>query len=428
MKPTSDLRQEIVRQNFAANVMDGALFAMAMSLVSMQTVLPVYVKRIGGSNVHVALIPVLWTFGFNFPQIFIANFVHQYRRRKELFLKTSLIQRLPWFALGAMAYFVIPHVDASLGLLVFFVLFGTAAVAGSMNLPVWFDLVSKLTPTTARGRLFATRNVVGGLLGIVGGWMVERILSHTEYPMNFALLFLLAAMAMMVSYYALTRLKEIEFTPTTKPVRTIEYFRSLTGILRRDANFRNFLVSDALLIAATMAGAFYAVNAIEKFALTDAAVGVFTIIMMASTILGNLIFGVLADRYGHKRNLLLAAGFTTMASVVALSAPSAGLYSFAFVGSALAVSLGGVSRLSIVAELCSDADRPTYVALTNVVTSPFILFGLIGGWIANRFGFDAVFVMTALLAATSAIWMKTRVREPRNAAEVPVMQSVQYEA
>lgn len=60
--------------NFAANVCDGALFSLALSLVSQQTLLPVLVKKMGGNNVAVGLIPVLWTAGFNFPQIFVANF------------------------------------------------------------------------------------------------------------------------------------------------------------------------------------------------------------------------------------------------------------------------------------------------------------------------------------------------------------------
>ena len=41
----------------------GAIFSLAMSFVSLQTVLPVFVKKIGGSNVAVGLIPVLWASG-----------------------------------------------------------------------------------------------------------------------------------------------------------------------------------------------------------------------------------------------------------------------------------------------------------------------------------------------------------------------------
>jgi MFS family permease len=148
---------------------------------------------------------------------------------------------------------------------------------------------------------------------------------------------------------------------------------------------------------------------------------------MCATIVGNMFFGYIADHYGHKVNLVLAGISTAISCFAALAAPDQFSYLIVFVGMAFQIGLSGISRLSIVAELCSEEERPTYVALTNLVTSPFILFGLIAGGIAGRFGYDFVFLIAALLAVASALWMAFRVEEPRENVRRPFVQSAQYE-
>ncbi len=427
--PPAGAGNHAIRSNFIANIFDGGFYALAMSFVSQQTVLPVFVKRMGGSNVHVGLLPVLWTFGFNFPGIFIANIIQHYPRKREVFLKTAFFQRLTWMLLGAFSFILLERTGSGVVLLLFFVLYALAAVSGSINLPIWFDLIAKVTPIEYRGRLFAARNVLGGLFGVLGGWIVVWILGAIHYPMNFSLLFLLAVIASLMSYWFLTRLKEETDSSPREKVEMLQYFRGLPEILRANKNFRNFLISDALLIAATMGGAFYAVNAIERFSLPDASVGTFTVVMMTATIIGNLFFGYVADHRGHKLNLVLSGTVSALAAFVALFAPSEGVYLIAFVGAALTTALSGVSRLSIVAELCPEGERLTYVALANMITAPFVLCGLFGGWIANNFGFDAVFCIAGCFAAASAIWLGLKVKEPRKKiARQPILQEVQYQA
>ncbi len=417
----------VLRQNLVANIADGALYAFGMGFVSLQTVVPLMVKHISDSNFAVGLVPVLWTAGFNFPQIFIANHAERFPFKMRLFLKTAFFQRIPWLLLALLSFFLLGRVNSTSGVFLFLALFTLAAVAGSLCCPIWFDVIVRLTPVELRGRLFAVRNLLGGVLGVFAGTVVELVLATVEYPTNYGVLFILAFIFVGVSYGALTRLKEESPSPLPGQIHIVEYYRSLPRILRGQRNFRNFLISDALLIAATMAGAFYAVHAIEKFSLSDASAGTFTIVIMGSTIIGNIFFGTIADHYGHKVNLVLSATSTALSCFTALFAPSQGLYLVVFVGLAFQIGLSGISRLSIVAELCSEEERPTYVALTNLVTSPFILFGLIAGGIASRFGYDAVFLIAGLLALISALWMAFRVEEPRNMAARPFVQSTQYE-
>jgi MFS family permease len=72
-----------------------------------------------------------------------------------------------------------------------------------------------------------------------------------------------------------------------------------------------------------------------------------------------------------------------------------------------------ISRLTIIAELCRERERPTYVALTNMITSPFVLAGLAAGWAADRFGYEVIFIAAASVALAAALWLLALVRDPR---------------
>jgi MFS family permease len=402
-----------VKTNFFLNVFDGAFYSFGMSFISLVAIIPVFVRKIGGSSIEVGLIPVFWTIGFNFPQIFFANHVRKLHYKKNLLLKTAFFQRIPWFLLSIFCFFIFEKISGSLGIILFFFLFLLAAVAGSINLPGWFDLIAKLTPVPIRGRLFALRIICGALLGILGGLLAERIINGFPFPYSFGVLFLCAYTVMMISYMSLTKLKEEFPNPANKQLKYKDFFKFLPGLLKKEKNYRNYLIADALLTASLMADAFYAVNAIKKFALPDSYAGIFSAIIMVSMMAGNIIYGYLADHFGHKLNLLIAASSTTIACLIALTASNIGIYFIAFIGSASSTSLIQLSRLAIIAELAAEEDRPTYIALTNVITSPFILISIAGGWFADQLGYSIVFILAGSFALLSALWFYTMVKEPR---------------
>ncbi len=401
------------RWNFFANVMDGALFAFGMSFAAQMTVLPLLVRNIGGGNVAVGLIPVVWTLGFNFPQFLIADFAERQPRKKPLLLKTAFWQRIPWLLLAVAAYFVFGRVGSAAALALFFSLYAMAAVAGSLNLPVWFDLIAELTPVHWRGRLFGIRSVTGSLLGILGGAIVASVLGRPNSTEGFAFLLLLAFLGTCVSYLFVMSLKEP--VAVKEPARK-EQTGSAGSVLRHLAanrNLRNFIIADALQISSAMALAFITVAAVDRFALPASAAGTFTMIVMGSSIAGGLLFGAVGDRFGHRTNLILSAILTFCLALVALAAPTVEVFAIVFVCAGLTTSLGMISRLPFLAELAGEGERPSVIALANMISSPFVFWGAIGGFVANTMGYNAVFAMTAIFAVAGIAWLLLMVRDPR---------------
>lgn len=402
----------IVKRNFILNLLDGAVFSFGMSFVSAVTILPVYLKQIGGSNIAIGLIPVVWTLGFNIPQIVIANYTGNQPYKKKIMMITAVFQRLPWLLLAILSVFSF-SASSSIGITLFFLSLGLAAVGGGINLPAWFDLFAKLTPVRIRGKQFAYRTALGSFLGILAGVVSIEILDKVEFPNNFSILFFIGFLIMMSSYFLLMQLTEEDPNPPRKKLNINEFLMNLPVILKNETNYRNFLIADALIIVAIVSNAFIAVYAIEKFSLPESYAGIFTIVVMFSMMFGSLVFGMFADKYGHRINILIAAFFTFLVCLIALISGTIITYYLVFFFSSVVTGILNVSRLPLISELGSENNRPTFVSLSNFVTIPFVLSGIFAGWFAETWGYESVFILTGLVALAASLWILFNLKEPR---------------
>jgi MFS family permease len=416
----SEFNPQVLRHNLIMHMYDGSLFIFATSFINYTTVLPVFIQRIGGNAIAIGSVTVLWTLGLNLPQLFFVRLFHHQKKIKPSVLRTGLLYRLSFVIISLVCSVFLGKLSVSIAVPLMLLLVFLTSIAGSTSGPPWFHFFSKTTPIKLRGRLLAIRWLIGSGLGTLGGLAVSVVLSSIAYPHNFALLFFICFFFTMVSLYFLSRveesseLKEPEEPGTEiNPISFREVLSRSKMILKQNKDFKNFLVVDALILMSLTASAFYAVYAIRKFNLPTSYAGTFTIILMASQVLGNILFGFLADFFGHKINILLLAVSSAAASIIAVLSNNVLMYGIVFFFMGFTISLQGISRLAITVEMCNESERPIYLGLLNSVTAPTILFGVIGGSLITIVGYIPVFFIYIIISTTAFYWMYKKVNEPR---------------
>jgi MFS family permease len=136
--------------------------------------------------------------------------------------------------------------------------------------------------------------------------------------------------------------------------------------------------------------------------------------MLVGQALGNLIFGPLADRKGHKLVLELSTLLGALAVGVASLAPTSVWFIFVFAFTGVSTAGMILSGIMIVFEFSSPDIRPTYIGLNNTLigvaaaTTP-----LIGAWLASTLGYQALFVVTVAIGLVGYALLRWTVREPR---------------
>ncbi|MFO7166397.1 MAG: MFS transporter [Chloroflexota bacterium] len=408
------------KRNFAANFVDASFFSLALAFASMTTIVPLYIRALGGSTLLIGLVPSLVQTGFLLPPLFVAPFIARLGRKQPYILIATLGERVPWVLLAIATWlFGLQYPGA---LLVFAVIsLAIFGLAGGITAPAWMDLVAHVTPLRMRGKLFGYSGAVGGLLGVFGGLAAERVLADYPFPINYSLCFAAASVCMALSYAGLVAIRETGRQAPAEVPTIGEYMRRLPALLSGDREFSAFLAARILSAFGLMGTGFVSLYAAAERGLPESLAGQFTAWMLGAQVVTTPILGMIGDRRGHKGALqfgLLCAG---LAMVLALF--SATPLSFSVVFALLGVINGIMftTTLNLVVEFAQEENRVTYLGLHGTVVAPATMIApLAGGWLAERAGFGVLFGAAAVCCAIAWAVLTLAVRDPRYRQTAPV--------
>ncbi len=407
-----DHNPEVLKHNLTMHLTDGILFFLGASLVSAQTVVPVFLQMTGATPMDIAAVQALGIIGLNLPQLLLIGRGFNPPRLLPLILKYSFIFRFMFFVIGVFAFFI-PFVSRQIAVLSLMFLMISSAFLGSLAGPMWFHLLFLTTPVKLRGRLMGIRQFVGSLLGILGGFAVKIIIDSVAYPYSFGFIFILSFLFLFISWFFVKRLIEPEREIAPLSDKQGEIFPRMKSILKRDKRFLNYIIADFLTLMSFTSTSFFAIYGIGKFNLSPGVAGLFTMIMMATMAVSNILFGITADRKGHKLNLqfLLVSG--ALSCITAIFAQNSFMYGMVFVFAAVLLAIQGISRIAFVAEICEERDRIAYIGLLNFITAPALLFGLLSGYLIKFLGYELIFAADAALSVIAFLILTLKVSNPR---------------
>jgi MFS family permease len=417
----TDLQQQVERNyrwNFVVNVLDGAFFWFGISFFSSTIILPLFVSHFTRNPFVIGLIPFIGWAGVLIPQLFMANVIERAPLKK--FFPVTLgfyLERLPLILLGPATYFLATS-QPFLTLILFFILYTWHNVGTGLTIVGWQDLVAKIIPVDRRGRFFGITNFIGSGSGVLGALAVPYVLSRYDFPLGFVFSFGVTALLLFCSWMFLSMAREPAVYSSKPAVSQLQYLRSLPAILRRDRNFRMYLFSQIIFSLSGMATGFLVVYAVETWNLPDAQASGFVIALQVGMTVSNLFFGFLADRKGHKLNLEICWLINILSLVLTIFAPVPFWFFVVFFLRGVVSAGIFLSGTAIVYEFTDAENRPTYIGLANTI--PGIsgsIAPLIGGWLAGAVSYQAMFILSAVIAAASWFLMRFMVLEPRKKIE-----------
>jgi MFS family permease len=400
------------RWNLGANLLDGAAFWFGLSFLSASTIAPLFVSKLTTSTLYIGLTAVIANGGWFLPQIFTARWTEGLPRVKPVAVKLGLfIERLPIWLLVVSA--VVATYSPGAALAIFFVGYALRGLGAGAVGPAWQELVARWCPVERRGRFMGLANFLGAGAGAAGSVLTTWLLDAREFPDSFVIIFAIAAGAMTLSWVFLSLTREpahpqVEHRPTSR-----EFRAGLPEILRRDHNFRRFLVARSLMALGNLGLGFITVAAVRRWQVPDSAVGLYTAAYWLGQTAGTLSLGVLADRRGHKLSLEIGALAAVSAYALAWLAPVPDWYYAVFF--LIGINSGAVlgSGILIALEFSQPGRRPTYAGLTNTavglvnITAPLVGTLLAG---ASYSWTSAASAVVSLFALTLMHWW---VLEPR---------------
>lgn len=412
------------RWNFSVNLIDISFITLAMSLISRETIMPLLVSNLTDSKIVIGLIPAIFSVSFYLPQLFAANHAERMKRKLPfVMLIGGLVERVPYLLIG-VAILLFAQSSPILVLVVFFFFIGMAGFGAGVATPAWFTMIGKVLPVHRRGIFFGVSEGLGTLMGFIGAFVVGITLDVVAYPLNFATLFLIAAIFMGISWVGLSLNREPESSIVKKQIPLRQYLSQLPIILRTNHNYRRYMISYSISRMSMMTIGFFIVFGDETFNLSGADVGLLTATLIGSQAIMQLILGWLSDRKGHKLNLTISAFAIVLAAIIALNATDLNAFMLAFVLVGIAIASDNISKFNIILEFAEPEDQPTFIGLTNTLLAPVTFLGpILAGQIAES-SFPNMFIVSMGFGIVGGLLFLLWVKEPRHLSPQSVEQNM----
>jgi MFS family permease len=417
--PNSDgLRPDVVKhfkRNFFANLMDSGFWFFGDSFVAAYTIMPVFISTLTDSPILIGLIPALEGAGWFLPQVFLAKHLEGKNRRLPLVIKLGVLERLPLLLLAIAAFFILKF-DRTTAVILFLVFYVIKTFSSGLVALPWQELIATVIPVSHRGRFFGWSMILGKLMGMVGALITGILLTSVSYPSNYAYMFALGFIGVIISFIFVNLNIEPEIERSVSPInKDLNLWKRMGKILSADKNFLNFLINRGVTFLGLMSLGFITVYGIQKFNLPLYHSAIFTFVMLVAEIIGFAIWGSYGDIYGYKKILEFSNLFLILGLIIILFVNTVwglylafGIISFSYAGEFIADQ-------NIAMEFSSESDRPTYIGMSKTLTGPFILMApILGGGIVSLWGYQSMFMISLIISIMAYATIRFLVVEPRH--------------
>jgi MFS family permease len=416
-----------LRRNYIGNYLHGMLGMTGFRLVNAPTFLPAYLHMISGSNGIVGLGLALQQLGGIISPIFAGTQIEHRKKVMPAAMWMGGLGRLAILGMSLAAWFVTnkrfqvpmpwggtlavqPLVWSILFCMLMFGIFmGAQRVVFSL-------LMSKVIPLSRRGRLQAWRNATGGAIAAVLAFVAGKyFIGGNLFGNGYAVTFLFACVLTTIGLWALQMLLREPEPPTARTQgRFRDRLREFPALIAQDRSYGFFLLVQMLATSARIATPFYILYVGQSIHLTGSMLGILSLGFLGADTLSNLIWGYLGDKTGFRLVLLFSVSAWIAATVLLMNVHSTPAIFLSFFGLGAAQAGYMMAAQTMILEFGSRDDLPMRIAVSATAESITATLGpLIGGQVADLFGYSVVFGASLGFLAAGLLILVLAVREPR---------------
>ena len=407
-----------VRWNLGALTLDVAFFSIGMAFIDGNAVLPLLLKRLGGSSLIIGAFGTLHYLAFYGLQIVVAWGTHGRPGQKPFLAFIAAVTRLP---LLALPYFVFHAADSptaqrsALAAVVFLLTLWT--LGDGLGYVPWMEIVARAFTDKVRGRFFAATQLISGLISIViAAFLVRGVLAspHFPYPHNYALLMLVAALMFQVSLVGVLLIREPPFPASAiQPhIPLIAYFRRLPGLVHSNPAFARLAGIQLLIGFGGASAPFYVLYALHRFRLPDAWGGIYQTAQAVGVVALMPLWTYLSEKRNPATAVRALALGCLLTPIVAMTVGTLSPWLFALVfllmGGTLGWGMWIVLNHYLLSHVAED-ERPVFIALINLLFVPSAFYPSLGSLFIQHDNFTTIagipvlFLLTALVIALGLI-------------------------
>ena len=357
--------------------------------------LPVFLTRLGATNFQVGLLSAMPGVTGLVLAIFVGRFL---QTRRNI---------VPWYSLSRLLVILCYALTGILTLMVSeqLVIIATLAIWAFATLPqtalaVAFSVVMNAVAGPAgRYALLSRRWTIFGLTGVIGTFIVTRLINLIDFPVNYAIMFMVLSLGGFFSYYFSRKIDipDSIAPPLATSASPREGLQNYLQLLKANPVFLSFASKRFVYFSAVMLSTpIMPLFLVREVRATDAQIGVISMTMTIVMLVGYYLWPRVSRRFGG-RLVLLATTFG-MVLYPALSAATPRV-EWIIVYAGIAGFFQGGLDLVFFDELMKTVPAEysaTFVSLAQSMQYlSTILAPLLGTWLATYIGLGGALWLSA---------------------------------
>jgi len=401
-----------INQSLKFSFSDG-IFASGMIGFTQEYFTP-FLLVLGAAAKHIGMLNALPNLFASILQLKSADLTERLKSRKKtinIFVLLHALMLLP------MVIMALSGRGKAITFIAYVILFTTF---GALANPAWGSLMSDLVEENKRGTYFGWRNRILGMITVVAAFIAGLIL-HRMKKVNifygFGIIFGLAFLFRMVSWYFLTRMYE----PTLVHKKG-DYFTLVDFLARiRESNFAKFVLFVSMMnFSVNLASPFFAVLMLKDLHFSYALYTVITITATLTVYLMTSRWGRHADKVGNLKVIKFTSPLIGLIPLLWIINRHPGYLFFAQIFSGFLWAGFNLCTTNFIYDAVSPGKRTRCISYFNVLNGLALSCGaLLGGFLLQRlpplFGYKilTLFLISSILRIIAGTLMPLTLREVR---------------
>lgn len=399
---------KVEKNNFRLGILSGIFYNLGCSFISRTTVLPSFLSHLTGSSALIGIVGTFQDVGWYLPQFPASSWVQHKPQKMPLYRLSTALRIFFFFGLAFATMFL---TDASallvisvLSLFFFYMCSGLGGV-------VFMELFAKAIRPEKRGVFLGIRMAVAGILSAtIGAWAISFLLSSSDFPMNYALVFLAGAIISSAGLLFMAVMREPRDLHKTQERSLRQQIQMGSLLLKENLTFRYYVKTRLLLSLFPLGLPFLFLFAKKELGYQSTEIALFITTECIGLVISNYFWSRLARTHSNKAVLLYSS---LLAIIIPLFVISFSIFSlpreaFAVVFAVAAAVDSGytIGGMSYLIEIIPQKERTTYAALYNTLLAFPILLSFLAGMLLDSYGFIALYSILLFFAGISVLYVK----------------------
>lgn len=368
----------------------------AMTFLSVNAVITYFLSTLGASTFEIGLANALVSIGAFISQPVYAKKVMNLSFKLKTFVKILVTQRI-FFLLFVCSIPVFSESHPRFMVMLFLICWAIFSwFIGSYG-PFYMSVFAKMIAEQQRGRLRGFSGGVGNLLALVSAFLTGYFLKDIPFPYNYTLIFAIGGILLLLDALVFAFMKEEPDQVTPIRINYFQYFMAIPGMFRENKNFMKMVIGFTFMMVSQVTLAYYALYAVRVFDAGASEIAIFAAITGLVNIAGYIVFGIMADKYGHRLIVVISSAFGAMAGFLVVGVPSMWAVYVAFALTNLSMSGYNLSSGVLIIENVQRDKLPMCISINAMITlvvSSVVTLG--GSFLVDHISFASVFVIAGV--------------------------------